>query len=73
MKAITGESDYDASALLEYFAPLKKFLDKHKKLTPIETDQTVPITVACIFGTILIVGVSYLLIKRLKEKKRRQN
>jgi peptidyl-dipeptidase A len=28
LKALTGESNIDASALLEYFAPLKQWLDE---------------------------------------------
>jgi peptidyl-dipeptidase A len=28
LKALTGESTIDAGALLEYFAPLKKWLDE---------------------------------------------
>jgi peptidyl-dipeptidase A len=31
MEALTGQRDADASAIIEYFAPLKKWLDEQNK------------------------------------------
>lgn len=72
MEAITGEKDYDASAILEYFAPLRKMLNLHKKKLSEQTNQTIPIVVACICGAILLVGIAVMTYKHLKKKKNRE-
>ena len=35
MKVLTGKPDMDASAILDYFAPLKKWLDEQNKGKPV--------------------------------------
>jgi peptidyl-dipeptidase A len=42
LKAMTGEEKIDASALLEYFAPLKKWLDDQNAAANIKTGWTTP-------------------------------
>jgi len=42
LKAMTGEEKIDASALLEYFAPLKKWLDEQNAAASIKPGWTMP-------------------------------
>jgi peptidyl-dipeptidase A len=35
LKALTGETQLDASAMIEYFAPLKKWLDDQNQGHPV--------------------------------------
>jgi peptidyl-dipeptidase A len=42
LKAITGEDRMDASAVMEYFAPLKKWLDEQNAAAGIKPGWTVP-------------------------------
>lgn len=42
LKAITGEETIDANAVMEYFAPLKKWLDEQNAAAGIKTGWTAP-------------------------------
>lgn len=42
LKTLTGEDHMDAGAMMEYFAPLKKWLDEHNSAAKLKTGWTVP-------------------------------
>jgi peptidyl-dipeptidase A len=42
LKALTGEDRMDASAMMEYFAPLKKWLDEQNQAAHVKPGWTVP-------------------------------
>jgi peptidyl-dipeptidase A len=42
LKALTGETDIDAAALLEYFAPLKKWLEKQNAAADVKPGWNMP-------------------------------
>lgn len=71
LEAITGERDYDASAILEYFKPLQEVLDKTESPTESSTISTVlPYIIAAVFILVLIVGLIYIGYKKIASRKR---
>jgi len=42
LKTLTGEEQIDAGAMMEYFAPLKKWLDQQNAAAGVKPGWTVP-------------------------------
>ncbi|XP_067013279.2 angiotensin-converting enzyme [Anabrus simplex] len=66
LKAITGEEDYNGSALVEYFKPLHDYLKAENiRARSEDVSQVIPVAVGCILA-LLVVGVliAYVLYRR---------
>nr|CAD7590024.1 unnamed protein product [Timema genevievae] len=70
---MTGDSNLDGSAILEYFQPLHEYLRAANETaaasTPTAADQVVPIVVGCVLGALVVIVVTgYLVMRRRKAQ-----
>ncbi|XP_063703175.1 angiotensin-converting enzyme-like [Culicoides brevitarsis] len=75
LKEMTGDEEIKADAILEYFAPLREFLEEENK-KPIEEpeepepSQLVPIVVGSVVGGLLLIGLVTFLFIHFKNKNK---
>lgn len=79
LSVMTDERELRGSALLEYFQPLREFLQKENgmkfkaasgKANTESTDQTIPIAVgAVLLGIVIVVIVGYIIFRRRAAKR----
>nr|CAD7423605.1 unnamed protein product [Timema monikensis] len=74
---MTGDSNLDGSAILEYFQPLHEYLRAANETaaasTPTAADQVVPIVVGCVLGALVVIVITgYLVMRRRRAKAEKE-
>lgn len=75
LKEMTGDEEIKADAIIEYFAPLKKFLEEENKkpLEPEKPDDPsnlIPIIVGSVIGGLLLIALVTYLVIHFKNKSK---